>query len=289
MELGGAERTHDRVEDGELAGGKRADHDAASAKALRAQFEDARLCDDSAQAREHRAVAAGARLVDLGEKGVRGVRDDGGGDAGDDARGERERDVPRRRRLLRRRVRRAVHGLGRTALHGELAHRVGDLLEEDWDEARVEAANETLLRRHPRRRAHHARRVRRVGDEADARRLERAEEDVRDELRHRRRGEVDRVAVVPRALRAEGLRKVDLEELNATKLEPPLNEIADKGGCEAGEKRARALLGDDLAEATDHALVVDVGLQLDARLHDVDRRERAVRDAAADATGERAL
>ena len=52
------------------------------------------------------------------------------------------------------------------------------------------------------------------------------------------------------------------------------------------EERASALTGDDLAEAADEALVVLDRVKLDARLDDVDGRERAVGDRAANAAGE---
>ena len=95
MELGGAEDIHHTVEDAELAGGEGADHDAASAQALRAQLDEARLGRDVREPLEHRAVAAGARLVDLREQRVGRVRDDRGDDAGDHARAERDAKLRR--------------------------------------------------------------------------------------------------------------------------------------------------------------------------------------------------
>ena len=66
-----------------------------------------------------------------------------------------------------------------------------------------------------------------------------------------------------------------------------LDEVADGGRAKAGGKRHRALGLDDLAEAADQALVVRHRVQLHARLDDVDRAQGTVRDAAADATGQR--
>ena len=68
-----------------------------------------------------------------------------------------------------------------------------------------------------------------------------------------------------------------------------LDEVADGGRAKTGEQRPGALLSRDLAEAAQHAAVVLDRVQLDARLDDVDRRERTVRDGAADAAGERSL
>ena len=59
--------------------------------------------------------------------------------------------------------------------------------------------------------------------QADARGLERAEEDVGDELGHGGGAEVDIGAVVPRTLLAHPGREVDLEELDAAELEPTLD------------------------------------------------------------------
>ena len=133
----------------------------------------------------------------------------------------------------------------------------------------------------------HARSVRRVADKADAAGLVRAEEDVRDELGHRGRGKVDAVAVVPGRLLADLVGDVDLEELHTSELEPALDEVALARRHEAGEERAGALARDNLADAADEPLVVFDGVKLNARLHHIDGRERAVRDAAAEAASER--
>ena len=60
VELGRADSVHDNVEDTELAGGERADHDATRGQALGAQLPHARLGRDVAEARDHAAGAAGA-------------------------------------------------------------------------------------------------------------------------------------------------------------------------------------------------------------------------------------
>ena len=67
-----------------------------------------------------------------------------------------------------------------------------------------------------------------------------------------------------------------------------LDEVALRGRAKAGEEGAGALLLNDLLEAANEALVVLGRVQLDARLHDVHRREGAVGDAAADPACERA-
>ena len=131
----------------------------------------------------------------------------------------------------------------------------------------------------------HAGGVARITHEPDAARLVRAEEDVSDELGHRRRSEVDAVAVVPRRLVADVLGDVDLEELDAAELEPALDEVALGRRAEARQKAVHALGLDDLAEASNEALVIDVRLQLDLRLDDVHRHQTTMGNGAADAAG----
>ena len=99
------------------------------------------------------------------------------------------------------------------------------------------------------------------------------------------RGQVNRIAVVPGLLLADALRDVDLEEFDAAELEPALDEVALGRRAEARQEAVHALGLDDLAEASNKTLVVDVRLQLDLRLDDVHRHQTTVRDRAADATG----
>eukprot|EP00321_Phaeocystis_globosa_P016499 CAMPEP_0118830862 /NCGR_PEP_ID=MMETSP1162-20130426/28249_1 /TAXON_ID=33656 /ORGANISM="Phaeocystis Sp, Strain CCMP2710" /LENGTH=371 /DNA_ID=CAMNT_0006762231 /DNA_START=145 /DNA_END=1257 /DNA_ORIENTATION=- len=286
VELLRADHTHDDVEDAELAGGERADHDAAGAQAHRAQVDEAHLGGDVGEARHHAARAARARLVDLGEQGVRRVRDDGGDDARDHARRERDAHVPRAAHRLGVRAERAVDGVGGVALHRELGHGVRHLLEEDGDEAGVEGVDEAVLGHQLGRGADHALRVVGLRHEANAARLVRAEEDVGDELGDGGGEEVDARLVLPGLLLAQHLREVDLEELDAAELEPALNEVALRSRPEAGQKRARALLRDDRLEAANKTGVVLDRVKLDPRLHDVDGRERTVGHSTADAAGE---
>mmetsp|Transcript_19424 Transcript_19424/g.52857 ORF Transcript_19424/g.52857 Transcript_19424/m.52857 type:complete len:332 (+) Transcript_19424:175-1170(+) len=286
VELLGAQGPHHAVEDAELQGRERSDHHASRAEALRAELDDARLLGDVHHALGDRAVPAGSGLVHLRQERVGRVRDDGGGHARHDAGAEGHAGVDEAAALLRGLVHALVHGLGHAALHGELRHGVRDLLEEDRAKAGVEAADDALLLHEPRRNAGEGRREGGVRDAPDAARLQGAEEAVGDELGAGGRPEVDGHAVVPRLLVSNGLHGLDLEELDAAKLEPALDEVANARGRQARGERHGALLLDHLAEAADQALVVLRGLQLDARLHDVDGADRAVGERAADAARE---
>jgi len=64
--------------------GELTDHDAAGAKADGCKLDEADLGGDAAEPGDDGALATGALLVDLGEQGVGRVRDDRGGDTGDE-------------------------------------------------------------------------------------------------------------------------------------------------------------------------------------------------------------
>jgi len=112
VELGSAEGTHNRVKDTELAGREGSDHDATGGEALSAELDNTSLLGDVDEARDDATAAAGASLVDLGEKRVGGVRDDGSHDTGDDTRGERDGDVGATAALGGRRLHVVVDCLG---------------------------------------------------------------------------------------------------------------------------------------------------------------------------------
>ena len=67
-------------------------------------------------------------------------------------------------------------------------------------------------------------------------------------------------------LLAGGACEVDLEELDAAELEPALHEVPERGGPEAGEQTARALLG---ITTTTRSFIGNVGAIADAVLLDV--------------------
>lgn len=61
-----------------------------------------------------------------------------------------------------------------------------------------------------------------------------------------------------------------LEKLVSSELEGSLEEVSSGGGPESGEESASTLGLDDLAETTDHTLVVCDGVKLDVGLDAVD-------------------
>ena len=222
-------------------------------------------------------------LVDFAEHGVGGLGDDCGGEAGDEARAE---------------VDGGVHGvggggfvdevgvdaLGDFFVDDEFGHGVGDsvhtrewldgggwvwqegvdvLFEQDRTEARVEGTKPLRLRNlaEP---AHQPAREGRLRDEANARRFQRTQRDVREELGAGGGGEVDGGAVVGGILVAQQGDGLLLEELVAAEFEGALQEVAGEGWADTSEQGAGAFVGDDLAEAADHAAVVGCRVELDA-------------------------
>eukprot|EP00325_Prymnesiales_sp_UTEX-LB-985_P014476 CAMPEP_0174754278 /NCGR_PEP_ID=MMETSP1094-20130205/105651_1 /TAXON_ID=156173 /ORGANISM="Chrysochromulina brevifilum, Strain UTEX LB 985" /LENGTH=318 /DNA_ID=CAMNT_0015960141 /DNA_START=814 /DNA_END=1771 /DNA_ORIENTATION=+ len=275
MELLDAEGGQHGVEDAELAGGDRANHDATGEEALRAQFDETHLRCDTAHAHEHGALAASTALVHLGEERVRRVRDDGGDNAGNDTAGERNAELSASGDLLC--PYDIVDAFLCRVLHHKLSDGVWDLLEEDGDEAGVETSDQPLLG-HDSRGCAWQRELRHVGvgDLLDACRLKRAEEDVGDELSACGGNGVEHEAVVPRALVAVRLGEVHLEELETAELEPPLHKVTEGSRRHAGGKRHGTLGLDDVGEGAAHAHRTQRRVELHARLDDVDRARRAV-------------
>jgi hypothetical protein len=62
-----------------------------------------------------------------------------------------------------------------------------------------------------------------------------------------------------------------LEELVSSELEGTLEEVTGGRGAEAGKERASTLRLDDLAETANHTPVVGGGVELDSRLHAVEK------------------
>jgi len=154
------------------------------------------------------------------------------------------------------------------ALHRKLGHGVRDLLEQDRAQASVKAERALVLE-DVRKAGRQRLRESLVRDGADAHGLQRAQEQVRDELGECGRCEVDVRAIFPRLLLRQGLGHQDLEKLDTAELEPALHEVAAKGRAQARQQCAGALGGDHAPECVNHALAVLGGVQLDARLHHV--------------------
>lgn len=247
VELLGADNSHDGVEDTELAGSESTNHEATGSKTSGAELDKANLASNVQEARSSRAGSTSALLVDLGEKSISRVGNDGGSDASNDTGGEGDGNVLAGSGLVGGSAEGLVDGLSSHALNGELGHGVGDLLEEDGTKTGVEA-HDTISGEHASSASTEALGEGGVGNGADADGLQRAEEEVSDELGHGGRGKVDVGAVLPSLLLTHGVGEVDLEELNTTELEPALDKVASSRGTETlGMRKERRRLNPPVA------------------------------------------
>ena len=181
---------------------------------------------------------------------------------------------------------------------------LGDLLlEEHGTETRVESTN-TLLAQNLRETRGETRSESGLRDETDTGGLKRAEGNVGEEFGGSGGSEVDGGSELGGPLNANLVDALLLEEFITTELEGTLEEVTGGGGTETSEESASTLVGDDLAETTDHTLVVGDGVKLDTGLDagiplvyhfcisyilymgivHIDRSERTVGDGAADGT-----
>eukprot|EP01137_Pigoraptor_chileana_P017996 Opistho-2@76835 len=279
----GTENALDVTVDGELAGGEGADHDNPRTE-TEVETAEPKLLGKAKEARNN-ASAAALLLVDLREQRVGGLRDDGRRNSRNETAAKVDGHDHAVAQLLLGRRDRSVDGLRGALVHDELGHRVGDLLEENGEEARVEAADHALLTCEAGEAANESVGEGRLRHKANARGLQRAQRNVCEKLGNRRRCKVHGSAVVRRKLHAKVVNRRLLPELVASELEGSLEEVSGKGWADTGKKSTGTLLGDNLLEAIDHALVVDCGLELDAGLDDVDGSEGTVCDGAADGTG----
>jgi hypothetical protein len=221
-------------------------------------------------------------LVDLAQHGVGGLRDDGGGETGNEAGAEVDGGVHARGGLgLVEEV--GVGVFGDFFVDDEFGHGVWDpgsrvsccscgslqclyvLLEQNGAETRVESAH-ALLPQDLAEPTNQAIGKARLRHQSNTRRLERAERNIGEELGERGRSEVDGCAVLGRSLVAEEVDGLRLEELVAAELESALEEVAGKGWADTGQEGTGAVVGDDLADAADKAAVVGDGVELNAGL-----------------------
>lgn len=149
------------------------------------------------------------------------------------------------------------------------------LLEQNGTETGVEGTD-TLVLQHLAEARDETAGVGGLGNETDTGGLERAEGNVGEELGAGGGTEVDESAVVGGSLVAKGVDGLLLEQLVTSELEGTLEEVTGKGGTGTGQESASTLILDDLLEATDHTLVVGLGVQLDSRLDAAERIMLAV-------------
>ena len=194
-------------------------------------------------------------LVDLGEKGISRVGDDGSGNSSNNTRSERDNDVLSTGAFSGGRAHGLVDVVSSISLHDELSASVRNLLGKDRNKTSVESTNSlglgNLLETVNKTVAEL-----RIRDGTDTDSLQRTEEDISDKFSAGSRYHVDTGLVVPCTLGSEGRGSLDLEEFDSTELEPSLDEVSESGGSQTSGQSHGSLLSNDLTESSDQTLVV---------------------------------
>jgi hypothetical protein len=220
-------------------------------------------------------------LVDLGEHGVGGLRNESGSETGDETGTKVDGGLGTRGGSGF--VDALVDGLGDLLVNDELGHGVGDpesrirmrvkgtvtrmnlLLEEHGTEARVETVD-TLGLCDLGETRNETGSEGGLRDETNAGGLEGAQGNVGEELGKGGRNEVDGGAVLDSGLVADHGDGLLLEEFVTTELEGTLEEVTSKGRADTGQESASTLVLDDLAETANETAVVGDGVELDSGL-----------------------
>jgi hypothetical protein len=268
--------------DGELTGGQGTNHEETGTDTSE-RTTDTELLGDLDEAAGGSLSGKTLGLVDPGEHGVGRLGDDSGGETSHETRAQVVNGLHARRGLAL--VDDGVDGLVDLLEDDELGHGVGNLLEQDRSETRVEGTD-TLVLQNLGETTNETVGKGWVTDEPDTGSLKGAESDIGEELGDGSGGEVDGGTVVRGGLVTDHVNGLLLEELITTELEGTLEKVTSGGGTETSPDGAGALVGDDLAEATDEAGVVGDGVKLDAGLDDIDGGKSTVSDGAADGTSE---
>lgn len=268
----------------ELTGSQGTDHDETGAHTAE-EATDTELLGDLDEAASGCLTRESLRLVDLGQESVGGLRDKGGSAPSDDTTEEVEACLGTAGQLLLGLAGSLDEGFRCNFKEVELGHGVRNLLEEDGTEARVEALD-TLLTADTSKATEETVGVARLRHETDTGSLERAQGNVGKEFGDTRCSQVHGTTVGGGSFKADLLddcllpelvtveRKMERSESLSgndqhmvkdvppssvmqylpSELERALEEVAGSRGAETSEESAAALLGNDLAESSDHTL-----------------------------------
>jgi hypothetical protein len=245
-----------------LTSSERTNHEQTSTKTAERATET-KLLSDLDQSAGGALTRKTLGLVDLGKHGVSWLGDDGGSETSHQARAQIDDGLHTIRGGGL--VHALIESLGNLLVDNEFGHCVGDLLEQNGTETTVEST-ETFLRSDLGGTRHEAGREGGFGDETDTGSLERAESDVGEELRAGGGGEVDGSAVVACSLVADQVDGLLLEQFVTTELECTLKEVTGEGRANTGQEGTSTLILNDFSEATDEAVVIRDGVELDSGL-----------------------
>jgi hypothetical protein len=267
--------------DGELTGGEGTDHEETGTN-TGVRTTETKLLTDLDETRDSALTGETLGLVDLGKHGVGGLRNNGGGETGNQTRAKVGNSLHTVGEVLLREL--AEDSLRDLLVDDELGHGVRDLLEENGSKSGVESTDTLVLDNLAEARDETAG-VGGLRDETDTGGLKRAEGDIGEELSGGGRGKVDSSSVLGGGLVAESVNPLLLEELVTTELQSTLEEVTGKGRADTSEEGTSTLILDNLAETTDETAVVGSGVELDTGLDDIDGGETTVGDGTADSTG----
>lgn len=272
--------------DGELASSQTTDHEKTSGKTSKGAA-DTKLAANLDKPRNDALTGHTLGLVNLGQHGVGRLGNNRSGETGDETRAQVHGSLATAGQA--RLVELGKDKFGNLLKSDELGHSVRDpglifftvrtgsplfdknqggydvLFEQDGHESRVERAN-TLILENLGESADETVGEARGRNETDAGGLQGAQRNRREKLGRGGRHRVDKTTVLARSLEAEEVDGLLLEKLVTAKLERALDKVSGKRRAESRQQSSGALILDDLAETTDHALVVGGRVQLDPGL-----------------------
>mmetsp|Transcript_88572 Transcript_88572/g.271124 ORF Transcript_88572/g.271124 Transcript_88572/m.271124 type:complete len:342 (+) Transcript_88572:142-1167(+) len=289
VEARSAHRHHACVHHCELPRRDEANVNPSRKKTLRAQLDEAGLSGDAAQTHHHRTLASSALLVHLGQQAVRRLRNRGCRHSCNNTRTKRYRKNTGFAHVRRAFAQSVINLLRHLLLDRKLGHRVRDLLEQHGAESGIEPVDHSHLTNQFLSSGEHAIRVGWIGYGANPTCLVRTQENVCDKLSHCGTAQSNHVTLlISIAFAAAHLREFGLADLNASKLEPTLHEVSLECGHNSREQGCTALFRGNLAHGSQKTRVPR-GLELHARLDDVNRGSTAVGDATAHSATESRL
>ena len=255
VELGGSQGSHNGIVDTELSCCQCTDHDATSGETNGTELDETNFTGDISKTLHQRTVSTGSGLVDLGEKGIGGVGDNGGGNSGNDTTRQGDSKSSGLGNLSRGFSHGLVNAVGSGTLDQEFGAGVRNLLAQNRKETAVESSN-TLGFEHLNESGCETVGEFGIGDLANTDRLERAEEDIGDEFGAGGGDNVDSGLVFVGLFVSESLGGLNLEELNSSEFEPSLDEVTKGGGPKTGGQGSGSLFGDNRSHTADQTSVL---------------------------------
>jgi len=297
LELGGvnkvefvsSEGAHNNIEDTELSGSQRSNHEPSGGETDSAESVHTFFSSDVSETFEHTTVTTSSLLVNLGEESISGVRDSGSDNTSNNTGLNGYADVLSLGELIRGGSSGGVDHFGSFSLDGELGHSVRNLFAKERDESRVESSNETHFGVEFLSAFHHGSGIVGLGDKSDSAGFIRAEEAISNSFGHSGREKVDLLSVLISLLFSHLSYEVGLEVFDSTEFEPSLDEVSLASGSKTSHETTHTFSGNNLSGDFDHTTVILDGIKLDLCLDDIDGDDTTVSGRAANTTGKGTL